>query len=161
MELKCLSTQIQCVLQDVGSHVATPRDAATKNKLGQCSVLQCSSSRMPLDIKLPIILCSWYNIVPLEWNQFNPRVASLGIPDCARMTCVKFKIIYTCMHDQECMAMYGHNLSVGGRCDYSARHAVQYHNHTHLCPNRTHTSLCTPDCACMTHFEVQRQIDML
>ena len=31
-----LSTQIQCVLQDVGSHVATPRDAATKNKLGQC-----------------------------------------------------------------------------------------------------------------------------
>ena len=28
--------QIQCVLQDVGSHVATPRDAATKNKLGQC-----------------------------------------------------------------------------------------------------------------------------
>ena len=41
-----LSTQIQCVLQDVGSHVATPRDAATRNKLGQCSVLQCSSSRM-------------------------------------------------------------------------------------------------------------------
>ena len=33
--LSVLSTQIQCVLQDVGSHVATPRDAATKSKLGQ------------------------------------------------------------------------------------------------------------------------------
>ena len=32
----CPHMQIQCVLQDVGSHVATPRDAATKNKLGQC-----------------------------------------------------------------------------------------------------------------------------
>jgi len=25
--------QIQCVLQDVGSHIATPRDAATEKKL--------------------------------------------------------------------------------------------------------------------------------
>ena len=30
--------QIQCILQDVGSHIATPRDRATEKKLGESSL---------------------------------------------------------------------------------------------------------------------------
>ena len=30
----CVRVQVQCVLQDVGSHIATPRNVATEKKLG-------------------------------------------------------------------------------------------------------------------------------
>lgn len=35
--LYCTSPQIQCILQDVGSHIATPRDVATETKRGEAT----------------------------------------------------------------------------------------------------------------------------
>ena len=80
--------QIQCVLQDVGSHVATPRDAATKSKLGQClhklyynAALLSGSWQYIKRPASPVVLfepsgskffCFW----SCDWNNVHVHVAS-------------------------------------------------------------------------------------
>ena len=65
-----LFLQIQCILQDIGSHIATPRSTTTTAKLGQLKVYVVMNVSDQIQVNLPFLYIylniTYLNVLKLE-----------------------------------------------------------------------------------------------